>query len=146
MNARESPINPDNFVTVNSWLEPGETLDLGSGPVDLYDHTVDVNPEYEPDTVHDLEETPLPFDDDSFANVVAVHVLEHLENDTDVLDEMKRIGTDRVVVIVPIGERPETDDHERELSKHEWIERFDPDITDMDSAGPYYDLACVWKL
>lgn len=145
-NARDAPINPDNFVKVEQFLAPGETLDLGCGSIERYDHRVDISEEYEPDTVWDLNETPLPFDDGAFDNVIAVHVLEHLEDDLAVLAEMKRIATERVVVVVPIGERPETDDHERELEHDEWVDRFDPDDTVLSAMGGYYDLVAVWRL
>lgn len=92
-----------------------------------------------------MDETPLPFEDGEFENVVAVHVLEHLENDLDLLEDMKRVASETVVVLVPIGERPADDDHVRELDKDDWVERFDPDVTDLSSAGPFWDLVCVWR-
>ena len=39
--------------------------------------TLDINPEVEPDVVHDLEVLPLPFKDDSFDEIHAYDVLEH---------------------------------------------------------------------
>lgn len=47
-----------------------------------------------------LEETPYPFSDKQFDVVFASHVLEHLDNWQDALDEMMRIA-DYVVIAVP---------------------------------------------
>jgi SAM-dependent methyltransferase len=39
--------------------------------------TLDINPDHKPDVLHDLEEIPLPFDDDAFDEIHAYEVLEH---------------------------------------------------------------------
>jgi hypothetical protein len=39
--------------------------------------TLDNNPDHVPDVVHDLEEIPLPFEDNSFDEIHAYDVLEH---------------------------------------------------------------------
>ena len=39
--------------------------------------TLDIDPETHPDVVHDLEDLPLPFDDDMFDEIHAYEVLEH---------------------------------------------------------------------
>lgn len=140
-----TPVNPDNFVKVNRFLADGDTVDLGAGPVDEYDHCVDIVEEYSPDTVHNLEES-LPFEDNLFTNAVAVHVIEHVSNDRQMLQEMQRVATDRVVVVVPIGARPATDDHERELDKDEWLDRYSPGDWTLSSMAGYYDLVMVWRL
>lgn len=40
--------------------------------------TLDYNPDHNPDIVHDLNVIDLPFDDDTFAEIHAYEVLEHL--------------------------------------------------------------------
>lgn len=40
--------------------------------------TVDIFPEHNPDVVHDLSQLPLPFKDDTFDEIHAYEVLEHL--------------------------------------------------------------------
>ena len=45
--------------------------------------TLDHNPDHRPDVVHDLEMLPYPFEDDSFDEVHAYEVLEHLGQQGD---------------------------------------------------------------
>ena len=45
--------------------------------------TLDINPDRNPDVVWDLENLPLPFDDNMFDEVHAYHVLEHLGSQGD---------------------------------------------------------------
>jgi len=53
----------------------------------------------------DLEKGTLPYGDNAFDNVIAVHVLEHLENTKSVIDEALRVAKRRAVFIVPLGSR-----------------------------------------
>lgn len=43
------------------------------------------------DVIHDLDDLPYPFDDESFDAVIARHVLEHLEAPLNVLGELHRL-------------------------------------------------------
>ena len=45
--------------------------------------TIDINPDHKPDVVWDLNNRPLPFDDDSFDEIHAYEVLEHLGQQGD---------------------------------------------------------------
>lgn len=45
--------------------------------------TLDINPEHGPDVVHDLEHLPLPFADESFTEIHAYEVLEHVGRQGD---------------------------------------------------------------
>jgi len=43
------------------------------------------------DVVHDLEKRPIPFKDNEFDEIYAVHVLEHIDNFFSVMEEAHRI-------------------------------------------------------
>lgn len=45
--------------------------------------TVDINPDHKPDIVHDLNELPYPFEDNSFDEIHAYEVMEHLGRQGD---------------------------------------------------------------
>lgn len=45
--------------------------------------TLDNNPDHGPDVVHDLHEIPLPFEDESFDEIHAYEVLEHVGRQGD---------------------------------------------------------------
>lgn len=67
---------------------PGETN------VDLYAEKVDVR--------HDLNIFPYPFLDDSFDEIHAFNVIEHLIDAIEVMREIHRIGADGCVVLVRV--------------------------------------------
>jgi len=144
MSGREDPINPDNILKVQKYTV-GEVLDVGCGEIDILgDTTLDIDESVNPDVVHDLEEG-LPFDSNSFDTVCCLHVLEHLKRDLNLVKEMKRVARKRAIAIVPVGERNDPD-HEREFTKEEVLKRYNPDETDISSAGSYFDMVLVWNL
>ncbi len=53
--------------------------------------TVDIDARHEPDVVFDLNQTPWPFRDDQFREVVCHHVLEHLIDLPPVMRELHRV-------------------------------------------------------
>lgn len=57
----------------------------------------------------DLNEK-LPYEDNSFDNVVSMHVMEHLDNMKEALKESERVSRGNVAHIVPLGKRL-CDDH-----------------------------------
>lgn len=46
--------------------------------------TLDINPQMEPDIIHDLNQTPYPFEDNTFDEIHAYEVLEHLGQQGDI--------------------------------------------------------------
>jgi SAM-dependent methyltransferase len=52
---------------------------------------VDWQPSTHPDVVHDLNAFPYPFEDGTFDEIEAFHVIEHLDRPFDVMRELHRI-------------------------------------------------------
>jgi len=136
-------INPDNLVRAKKH-SVGSILDLGSGEVDLADTTVDIDEDAGPDVVHNLDEFPYPFDEDEFNTCWLIHVLEHLENPNQALEEAKRIASDKVIAIIPIGERDDPD-HKRVYMPNDMGE-FNPDTVEKSGMGGFIDAVMVWRL
>jgi SAM-dependent methyltransferase len=67
-------------------------LDIGCGnnkfPGSL---GMDVNPRTAADVIHDLDDLPYPFADNSFDEVIGRHVIEHVANPLAVMCELHRI-------------------------------------------------------
>jgi len=64
---------------------------------------IDINKDFSPDIVHDLNIFPYPFDDNSVDEIYMYHILEHLENPMEVIRECRRIlkfGC-KLIIIVP---------------------------------------------
>ncbi len=53
--------------------------------------TLDINPLHNSDVVHNLNKTPWPFKDNQFEEIVAHHVVEHLNNLHSAMEELHRI-------------------------------------------------------
>lgn len=81
-----------------------DILDLGCGNKKRIGAVgIDVNPASDADVVHDLDVFPYPFADDSFDEVYADNVIEHLGDVVAVMEEIHRICRPGglVKVIVP---------------------------------------------
>jgi len=143
MGGRGSQVNPDNFLVVNKYLKEGSTVDLGCGEVRMYDYRVDSDESVNPDLIHNLEEA-LPLEDNSFTNCVLIHILEHIVNDLQLLEEAKRVATDRVISVVPLGHR-DNETHIRKFNnKEEPIKRYKPDEVDISSVAGLFDLVMIF--
>ncbi len=69
-----------------------KVLIIGTGgkrPTDAF--TLDINPLFEPDLIHDLNITPWPIPDNQFKQIICHHVLEHLNSISAVLEQLHRI-------------------------------------------------------
>jgi len=76
--------------------------------------------------------------------VVCLHVLEHVSNDSFLVNELKRVARERVVAVVPVGERNDPD-HKRVYMPKD-LKRFDPDIVEQSQMDGLIDAVMVWKL
>jgi SAM-dependent methyltransferase len=71
----------------------GEKLNLGCGNDYRADWVnADIRREVSPDVVVDLDELPLPFKNNAFEEILLDNVLEHTDNQLEVLQELHRIG------------------------------------------------------
>lgn len=64
--------------------------------------TLDIDPNHQPDVVHDLHVTPLPFVDDQFDEIVCHHVLEHLNDISSVMSELHRICSSQGKIYIEV--------------------------------------------
>ncbi|MFC6826729.1 class I SAM-dependent methyltransferase [Halopelagius fulvigenes] len=88
-------------------IEPRINLGCGSDKMDDW-HNVDIVPEADPDEVVDLNETPWPWPNSLFDEVLASNVLEHLDDQHAALHELRRITKPggRIEVRVPHPNSP----------------------------------------
>ncbi len=107
-----------------------DRIDLGAGKNPVPEAlTVDKRPENKPDVVHDLENTPYPFNHNQFQEVYMRHVLEHLENWDGCLQEVHRITQPEGVVHIrtPHFSRSiASPDHETHFSLLNFAKHLDP--------------------
>jgi SAM-dependent methyltransferase len=69
-----------------------EKLILGSAGQSFSDAiTIDMDPKHHPDVVHDLQVTPWPFEDNTFKEIIAHHVIEHFDSLIKPFQELHRI-------------------------------------------------------
>ena len=52
---------------------------------------IDISSDTQADVIHDIEQFPYPFEDESFDEIVSKQVLEHLEKPLEALDEVYRL-------------------------------------------------------
>lgn len=61
---------------------------------------IDANPASDADVIHDLEDFPYPFRDDSFDRIICNGIVEHLDNVVRVMEELHRIGRPGAVITI----------------------------------------------
>jgi len=67
-------------------------LDIGCGVNKIPGATyLDINPKVNPDILHDLNKFPYPIADNSFDEIYAKHVIEHLDDPSGFMREISRI-------------------------------------------------------
>jgi ubiquinone/menaquinone biosynthesis C-methylase UbiE len=67
-------------------------LDIGCGNNKMPGATyIDIDPDVHPDIVHDLNKFPYPIADNSFDEIYAKHIIEHLNDPVGFMKEMARV-------------------------------------------------------
>lgn len=96
------------------------------------------------DVVHDLTVFPWPFHDDTFDEIKAYHVLEHLPETIKTLEEIYRISASnaRVHIRVPYWNSPDmiSDPTHRVFFNEQSMDYFDPKARQCIER-PYYSFA-----
>jgi SAM-dependent methyltransferase len=83
----------DVWPEVVAQVETMPTLHLGSGFAPIAGATtVDLNPAARPHVIWDLNKRPWPFADNSFEIVVALNIVEHLDDFLSVMGEIHRVA------------------------------------------------------
>jgi SAM-dependent methyltransferase len=94
----------DSWPEVAARAKKVPTLHLGAGHAPLAGAvTVDANPDTKPTVVWNLNRFPWPFDGNSFDEVIALNILEHLDDFLAAMGEIHRICRPdaRVTILVP---------------------------------------------
>ncbi|MCF7835509.1 MAG: methyltransferase domain-containing protein [Candidatus Marinimicrobia bacterium] len=78
-------------------------LNLGCGAYKKEGYTnIDISPERKPEIVHDLNNFPYPFFDNTFELIEADHVLEHLKDVFSAMKEIHRISKTGAKIIIHV--------------------------------------------
>ncbi|HLG16651.1 MAG TPA: methyltransferase domain-containing protein [Blastocatellia bacterium] len=99
---------------------------------------MDVNPRTNADVIHDLDDLPYPFQDDSFDEVIGRHVIEHVRDPMAVMCELHRITRAGGIVrlVAPHWTNPDfaTDlTHRNHLNSYSFR-----NLTDERAVFPFY--------
>jgi len=80
-----------------------KTLNIGCGPRKTPGAiNLDINPDYKPDVVWNLNRFPYPFRKDEFGRVIANHVIEHLDDWPRCMQELHRITKNRGIIEIRV--------------------------------------------
>lgn len=145
-------------VAIEDAVKQAKILELGCGRTKR-PHAVGIDriPLPGVDIVHDLNQVPYPFADNTFDEVYAIHVIEHVDSILLVMEEIYRITRPnaRVVIITP----HHSDAISWQDPSHKWhlnsysFSYFDPAYhTNYYTAARFrikakhLELASIWKL
>ena len=73
-------------------------INLGCGNIKIKGHiNIDISEEVKPDRILDLEKK-LPFEDNTISEILANHVLEHINNFISLMHELHRICKNNAII------------------------------------------------
>ena len=78
-------------------LNIGSGTDYREGWINL-----DYNSKYNPEVVWDLNKLPLPFGDNTFDEIIMIHVLEHFHDPLLIVNELWRIGKPAAKITIKV--------------------------------------------
>ena len=84
---------------------------------------IDINPDSDADIIHDLNIYPYPFKNNQFNQIVAEHILEHLDDIPKVMEELHRITRNNGKIIITGSHFTSTDSFTDPTHKHFFTSR-----------------------
>ena len=94
-------------------------LHIGCGNEKVFGSVgVDLNPESQADVIHDLNKFPYPFAANSFDRIIAINIIEHLDNVIHVMDEIYRIAKNGAKVSITSSHFSSVDSFTDPTHKH----------------------------
>jgi len=99
------------FDAIDFYSNEGSILDIGCGDKTMQQTlnnqnitSVDNWEKFNPDLMWDLNNTPLPYEDNSFDTVLALDLIEHLDRDKGevLLKDLKRIARKNILLLTPL--------------------------------------------
>ena len=89
----------ENIITIRKKLNEMKILDLGCRN-EKYPNSigVDIDETVKPDIVWDLNKIPWPFNDNTFDQVWARHIYEHIDNPVNFINEIHRVCKNNAIV------------------------------------------------
>ncbi|KAA3662910.1 MAG: hypothetical protein DWQ10_01380 [Calditrichaeota bacterium] len=96
------------------------------------------------DVIHSLENFPYPFEDNLFEEIIAINILEHIDDTIKTMEEIWRISQNnaKVIIRVPYWNSIDgiTDPTHKKLFNQHSFEFFDP-TKERCKKRPYYTVA-----
>ena len=86
-----------------------QKLNLACGKKYLKDYVnLDIDAKYKPDVVWNLDKFPYPFEDNSFNEILASHILEHVDKPDKTMKELYRIlkPNGKLIILFPYHKHP----------------------------------------
>jgi len=95
------PVWSDRFYEILNCSSEKVGLHLGCGSTKIQNFVnVDKNPNVSPNIIWDLNHYPLPFNDDTFEIVIAISIIEHLDNFFSIMGEIHRVTKKNGIVLI----------------------------------------------
>jgi len=104
VNARQIERNDGAAEFIGQRRKTRKLLDIGCGRNKIPGAVgIDKVPLPGVDVIHDLNSYPYPFDDDSFDEIYAIHVIEHLDSIVRAMEEIHRLvkPDGKVIIVTP---------------------------------------------
>ena len=79
---------------------------------------IDINPRSDADIIYDLNRFPYPFTSNTFDKIIAIHIIEHLDNIIKVMEELYRISKNGAKIYIASSHFSSVDSFTDPTHKH----------------------------